>query len=195
MSHRTFIALDVSDAVRRRLTSMRDAIRLSADQGDKIHWVSPENFHVTLKFLGDVSDAQLADVCSTVQAVASAARPFDFIVRGLLVIPPTGRNVRMVWADVSESDGRMTRLFASLEQALEPLGFPRETRPFSRHITLARAKYVRNPEGFRAAVASSAKADAGVVFAKHVTVYISRLSPVGSIYTPAVKANLAGKSE
>jgi len=197
MSHRTFIALDVDDAVRRRLAAMRDAIRLAArrsgpgGRGDQINWVLPENFHITLKFLGDVTDAQLADVCRTVQAVAAKTEPFDFTVRGVRAVPPAGRELRMFWADVSESNGSMTKLFASLEQALSPPGFPRENRPFASHITLARVKHTRNADALRAA-ASQAAESASVVRAEHVTVYTSELTPGGSIYTPACRAPLAG---
>jgi 2'-5' RNA ligase len=190
MSHRTFIALDLDEAVRRNLAAMRDTIRLASDRGDKIHWVSPENYHVTLKFLGDVSDAQLADVGRAVQAVAAETEPFDFSVQGVRAIPPKGRSLRMVWAEVTDSDGQLADVFASLERALPPLGFARENRPFAQHITLARVKSVRDTAALRAAAVSLEKNQAGTVHARHVTVYTSRLTKGGPIYTPAVKAPL-----
>ncbi|MBN1555415.1 MAG: RNA 2',3'-cyclic phosphodiesterase [Phycisphaerae bacterium] len=190
MSHRTFIALDVNDAVRRRLGERRDAIRPAVGRSDKINWVSPENFHVTLKFLGDVPDAMLLDVCQAVQSVAGRIEPFDFTVRGIQAVPPAGRNLRMFWADVTDPDGKLVNLFAAMEEAMEGLGFPRETRPFAQHITLARVKYVRDAESLRVAASGRGSESVGVVRAEQVTVYTSQLTQGGSIYTPTVKARL-----
>jgi 2'-5' RNA ligase len=192
MSHRTFIALDIDSAARRRLAALRDVIRCQAGRSDKINWVAAENFHITLKFLGDVDDAQLADVCNTVKVVAAGTPPFDFTIGKVAAIPPAGRALRMFWADVEETDTRMTNLFASLETALQPLGFPRETRPFAKHITLARVKYVRSADTLRVAAASLGREEPSRVFADHVTVYTSTLQPAGPIYTPAATAPLAG---
>ncbi|MBN1943073.1 MAG: RNA 2',3'-cyclic phosphodiesterase [Phycisphaerae bacterium] len=191
MFHRTFIALDGNEAVRRRLIAMRSALQSAVGRGDRVNWVSPENFHVTLKFLGEVADVQLAEVCRVVQAVAAGAKPFDFAVGRLQLIPPAGRSLRMVWADVAGPDGRMAELFERIEQALEPLGFPREHRPFSPHITLARVKYIRDAEALRVA-AGKTPDDNETLYAEHVTVYTSRLLKGGPVYTPAVRAQLRG---
>ncbi len=199
MAHRTFIALDLDEHARRRLTAACDAIRLvshssrSRSRGDAIHWVPPENFHVTLKFLGDVSDAQLADVCRVVREAAAGIGPFDFTVGGLKAVPPAGRELRMIWAEAQNPAGRLPALFASLEQALAPLGFPRESRPFASHITLARVKYTPQADALRAAVEEQGQLPGGVVRAEQVIVYTSQLTPDGSIYTPACRAWLGGE--
>ena len=102
MSYRTFLALDINESTRGRLGSVRDRLD---DARSKINWVAPRNLHVTLKFLGDVSDSLLPEICSAVTAAAGEGESFDFEVRGVRAIPPAprsggGRGVRMFWAEV-----------------------------------------------------------------------------------------------
>lgn len=193
MSHRTFLALDVDEPTRRRLAEWAETLRRATGRTDGIRWVAPENYHLTLKFLGDVEDAQLADVCRTVQALAAKIPPFAFEVRGLRAVPPVGRNLRLLWAEIGQGQPHLADLFRRVENAMEPLGFARECRPFAQHITLARVTFVRTVEALRAAAEQLAEASAGMVSADHVTVYLSRLGKGGPTYTPALQAAM-GKS-
>ena len=72
MAIRTFLALDLDDAVRREIVSAAESLPVGAS---KVRWVEPENLHVTLKFLGDVPDDGVMDVCRTVQDVAAGLEP------------------------------------------------------------------------------------------------------------------------
>lgn len=186
MSFRTFLALDIDESTRGRLELVR---RKLDDARSKINWVAPRNLHVTLKFLGDVSDSLLPEVCRAVSAAAGEGEPFDFEVRGVRPIPPAPRSggskgVRMFWAEVIEPTGRLGRLFEQLETALVPLGFARENRSFSPHITLARVRFAGNPSALRAAADELADKHFGRVRAEQLTVYTSQLQKGGPIYTP-----------
>ena len=89
MGVRTFLALDLDEAIRQRLA---DAQRQIDDPGAKIKWVAPELLHVTMKFLGEVDDAAVANVCELAAGVAALHEPFDFDVRGVTCVPPGGRS-------------------------------------------------------------------------------------------------------
>jgi 2'-5' RNA ligase len=180
MAIRTFLALGLNDATRQRL--VRAVADLPVGEA-KVRWVESENLHVTMKFLGDVGDADAASVCRVVAAAAGTTEPFDFQVRGIQAVPARG-NLSMFWAGVADSEGRMAAMFEVVEAALAELGFPREQREFRPHVTLGRVKYARDGRALRAEAARMAEADFGRVAADEVVVYSSRLTPDGPVYTP-----------
>lgn len=133
---RIFIALALSDAARETLR--REERRLARALPD-VRFAAPEDMHLTLAFLGEVDDATLAQVIALGGEVASHARPFDLALAGLGVFGPP-HAPRVVWAGVGGDTQRLLALQRRLADALEALGFPREQRPFSPHLTLARLK-------------------------------------------------------
>jgi len=186
---RTFVALDLDDAIRGRLTAAAADLPRA---GAKIRWVAPQNLHVTVKFLGDVAEGDMAAVCEAVTEAVAAVAPFDFTVRGLLARPSAGRKLQMLWAGVDEPTGQLAAAFDALQAALEPLGFPRERRAFRPHVTLARIKSVPDPAGLRAAAGNHAETPFGEKTAEAFTVYQSDLRPAGPIYTPLAAARFSG---
>ena len=187
MATRTFLALDLDEPIRRRLA---DAAGQLSQPGDKIRWVAPQNLHVTLKFLGDVGDDNLAGVCQAVRDAAGTVEPFDFDVTGLCCIPPGGA-VRMVWAQLADATGRLAVLFARADAALGEIGFARERRAFRPHVTVGRVKFAPNAAALRAAAKDLAPAAFGTQHAGRVAVYRSELTRDGPTYTPLTHAPLA----
>ena len=182
---RTFLALDIDDAIRRKLTDAR----LQVETGElKIRWVAPANIHVTLNFLGEVADSLLAPVCAAAAAVAATVAPFDFEVHGLHCMPP--HRPRMIWAGVRDITGRMVQLQQQLAAALDELGFPQERRPFKPHITLARIKSAGNPRHLQEAVQALADVDFGLRPADELVTYVSTRTPAGPVYASVATASL-----
>ncbi len=189
MAIRTFCAIDIDAAARKSLGRACEKI----DAGDaKIRWVARENLHVTMNFLGDVDEDALKEVCHAVRRGAANIRPFDFSVRGLVLIPPQGRRLKMIWGGVEDPHGRMVELYEKLSNELGELGFKRETRPFRPHITLARIKRVRDTATIRESAGRFAETDFGRQHAAEVVVYSSKLSSRGPIYTAMDHAPLGG---
>ena len=153
MAIRTFIALDLDEPIRRRLVA---AQRQLADCGASVKAVEAGNLHVTLLFLGDVADERLADLCAMMTEVADAIEPFGFEVRGLLAVPPRGQ-LRMTWAGITESSGRLRQLQENLADAMGSLGLRQEERGFRPHVTLGRVKFASQAAHFRSAVAAMAE--------------------------------------
>ena len=190
MGVRTFLALDIDEAARGALTAAGG--RFPCDES-KIRWVEPANLHVTVKFLGDVPEGGVREVCEAVAEAAGRMGAFDFDVRGLRCVPPGGK-VRMVWAGVDEPTGRLAEAFGQLEAALEPLGFPRERRSFQPHITLACVKFAPSPAALRAAAERHAETQFGGQRAAEVVVYGSQLTPQGPIYTAIARGRMGGEA-
>lgn len=188
MAIRAFLALDIDEQTRGRLG---DPQRRLGQPGSKIKWVAAENLHVTLQFLGGVAAETLTEVCSATERVASRIEPFDFHVRGVICVPPRGR-VRMLWAGATEPAGRLVSLYEKLADALAPLGFEKENRPFKPHITLARIKFAPDDTQLRDAAGQYAETQFGTVLAEELVVYSSQLKPDGPVYTPIARAKLGG---
>lgn len=140
---RAFLAIELPDVVREELARAQRHLR-DALGDEAVGWTPAENWHLTLEFLGEVEDP--APVVAAARAVCAAAAPLD------LALGAVGSfGARVLWVGVEGPDAaRLASLVASLEQALAPLGFPPEGRPYSPHITLGRVRDPgRRPRGRR----------------------------------------------
>lgn len=186
MPLRTFIALDLDEHI---LDGIARAQEQLADASDKVKWVERTNLHVTLKFLGDVPEDRINEVCTLVRQAAAKVPAFDYDVRGLSCSPSHGP-LRMVWGNIDDRTGLMGVLHEELDTVLSGMGFKEENRQFHPHITVARIKHVRNPAAFKSAVRAYADQSFGVAHADEVVAYTSTLTEEGPIYAPLCHAEL-----
>jgi RNA 2',3'-cyclic 3'-phosphodiesterase len=214
MSQRTFLALDLEEATLDYLARVQE--ELCKGQSN-VRPVDRDNLHLTLIFLGDVHDDLLPQVCDLAAASAGLVQPFEYQVRGVECVPPSGP-LRMIWAGVLDPTGRLGELAEHLRLALAGLGLHEETRSFHPHITLARVKSDRDhgrggyagrggrsihgspsmrgsramqgEDAVRQAAATHAQTDFGPQFADEIVIYGSHLTPQGPVYTPTAKARL-----
>lgn len=154
-------------------------------------WVAAENLHLTLKFLGGVDEARVPAVIDALRAAVAGHRPFEIEVTGLGAFPSAARP-RVLWAGVTTGHEAMTTLADAVETALARLGFPREDRAFSPHITFARIREQRRAPALAEALSIAATQRFGRVTVREVTLMRSDLSPRGARYTPLASAPLGG---
>lgn len=176
--------------MRARLADEVAALRAVA--GD-IAWVAADNFHLTLKFLGEVPAAGLPEIEAALGAAVAPAEPFTLGVRGLGAFPSPER-ARVIWAGTAEGAGGATSLAARVDEALERLGFAREPRPFTPHVTLGRAREPRRRPALAAALAAGASREFGRVAVARVSLMQSALAPRGARYTELRAFELRGTS-
>lgn len=138
---RTFIALEMNEAVQRHLT---EVIRQLALVLPNIRWVDPTGIHLTLAFLDELNDIRLADAIQAALIVARQTHPFNYTLSrlGIFGIP---RQSRIVWMGIEEPTGALSRLHRMLAQELVQHGFKLDRKPFSPHLTLARIKSPLSP--------------------------------------------------
>ncbi len=105
----------------------------------EVRWVRPENVHLTLKFLGDVAEADLDRVAEVLEKIPERHEPFEVALSGFGAFP-SARRARIFWAGIGEGSERLRALARDVELSLEPLGFEREARPYTPHLTLGRAR-------------------------------------------------------
>jgi 2'-5' RNA ligase len=104
-----------------------------------VRWVTRDQMHLTLVFLGEVRDDRVPAVCDAVKQAADRSGPFEMTITGSGSFPPSGR-VRVVWAGIEEPTGALLRCQAACAEELDACGFPRESRPYSPHLTLGRVR-------------------------------------------------------
>jgi len=180
---RTFIAIDFDEAVRRQLGAIQMRLKPKCP---KVKWVDPRQIHLTLKFLGEIAEGQVAAVGEALNALARECRPFEVKVEGLGCFPPGG-GVDVLWVGLKDLSGQLAACQAKCEDLIEPLGFPRERRRFSPHLTLARNRDRTNGPKIRAALAAEPPTVVGTQTVTGVTFYQSTLTPQGPIYKPLRK--------
>jgi len=134
------VGIQLSEPVKEALCSLCRELKKEAP---KIRWVKEHNIHITLKFLGE-TDKKGPVIEALKQNVSSPGFSLKFSGLGKF---GRGLDLRILWAGISAGK-ELTGLFNQIETALEPLGFPRETRKFSPHITLGRNRHGRIEEAF-----------------------------------------------
>lgn len=133
---RLFIALNFPDETRRALHDASAALRDAVPRG--VSWVRPDGLHLTLKFLGEVEEARVAEVAAALGRVAAAHAPVRLVVAGVGAFPSLARP-RVVWAGVDPTP-RLELLQHDVEAACAELGFEVEGRAFRPHVTLGRVR-------------------------------------------------------
>jgi RNA 2',3'-cyclic 3'-phosphodiesterase len=146
---RIFVAVFPPPEVRRALVGSARVLRVVGE----VRWVRPENIHLTLKFLGDVAENDLARVAEALEPVHLRHAPFEAGISGFGAFP-SARRARILWASIGEGSEPLRALARDVEASLEPLGFEREDRAYVPHLTLGRAR--GRPIALEAAEASSA---------------------------------------
>jgi 2'-5' RNA ligase len=141
---RLFIAINIPKAERLRI---HRAARPLREQGYPVRWVPEELFHITLKFLGQVSPESLPALRESLGKVAKKTDPFTLEIRGFGAFP-TIRRPRVLWVGADPSPA-LRCLKQDLEWALSDQGFERETREFHPHFTLGRVRTRDGAGAFR----------------------------------------------
>jgi len=183
---RTFIAVDPGKPIRDRLLALQETL---ARTGTEVKWVEAENLHVTLLFLGEVDDREVHQVCRMVADGVREQPAFPMTV-GTVGCFPNPRRPRVVWAGVGEGVQPLCTLHDALEEPLTELGYRREERRYTPHITLGRVKSDRPTDKLASALAKNAGWRGGETAVREILVMSSELTPQGPIYTVLSRAPL-----
>jgi 2'-5' RNA ligase len=187
---RIFTAIDISAEARRKVSAYIENLRRQFP-ALRVGWDKPEKLHLTLKFLGETDEQQLAKLSQAVEKAAREISAFQLRLAGTGVFP-NQRKARVLWLGVKDEKGNLRALNEALENEGERHGFAREKRDFKAHLTIAR---LRQPEQSKSLVeAHLQETFAAVEFeVSEIVIYESELSPQGSRYTVVSKHGL--KSE
>jgi RNA 2',3'-cyclic 3'-phosphodiesterase len=190
---RLFVAAHPSEEVRTAAVRCADRLRARLEHVGASHgirWIPAGNMHLTVWFLGEVSDARAGAVLDALRPPLTV-RPFTLQVSGFGAFPPSGPP-RVLWMGVTEGLEGLALLHEEVGSRLQPWGFRPEGRAYSAHLTIARLK--EPPHGAaRAAIRHAVmheEADAGSCRVDHLLVFRSRTSPSGAAYEPLLRVPL-----
>jgi 2'-5' RNA ligase len=184
---RTFIAVELPERIKREIEQLQAPFK---ETDTFVSWVKPKNIHVTLKFLGEVSEEKINEVFSATEKAVEGARKFTMSLRGTGAFPNL-RRPRVIWVGAGSGGGELSQMAVRIEQEMEKIGFPKEKRKYSAHFTIGRVKSPKNIEKLMELVSSS-DFQTEEIEVNEVVVIRSQLDPGGAIYTPLKKIPLVG---
>jgi RNA 2',3'-cyclic 3'-phosphodiesterase len=132
---RTFIAIDLPQECKGQIKDLQIKLKSSIYRG--IKWATPESIHITLKFMGDVRVKDVAAIGTAIEASVQKVSPFTLKMAGTGFFPGEN-NIRVFWIGLTHDVDKLIVLQSGIDNSLSKLGYQRETRPFSAHLTLAR---------------------------------------------------------
>ncbi len=187
---RAFIAIEIpvviQEAIHRETAGLQKALTRPL-----VRWVAPQNVHLTLKFLGAVSPANLELLAQALTVEASQHDSFSISV-GELGVFPSPRRPRVVWIGI-EAPTALNALQRMVEAIAARLGYAAEVRSFSPHLTIGRVSQQVSPaeiQKIRAAIEGVKVGILGTTHVNAVHIFKSDLQPTGSVYTHLYAAPL-----
>lgn len=188
---RAFIAIDLPQPIQEAIEKQTSRLRLAAGDG-LVRWIPPQNIHLTLKFLGNIAASHMDFLKQLLHQTADSHQPFDVQIGGIGSFP-NSKLPRVLWAGV-HAPADLASLQKTIETGAARLGYEKEARPFSPHLTLGRVRQGIDPRdlqkissalnGIQIGNIGSARVDA-------VHLYKSELRPEGSLYTKLFSAPLS----
>lgn len=183
---RCFIAIELPAHIREKLADLQTRLQ---DLDRCVRWTKPEQIHLTIKFLGEVPDSQVTDVCSRTIEIAKTLAPIELTVESVGCFPPRGP-ARVVWAGIGGPPQELIACHAAIEQACSNLGFPPEDRHFSPHLTVGRSRDPRGAREARSVIEHITDYHLGRFRADAVMVFQSILGRAGPTYNVLAHAPL-----
>jgi 2'-5' RNA ligase len=175
---RSFIAFDIeSESVLERMANVQS---LLTKTGADLKLVNPKNIHITLRFLGNITQNMAERIFEEMKKVQFT--PFNVKIHGVGAFPNL-RYPRVLWAGITEGADQLRNIFSQLEPRLRSLGFAHDPKGFSPHLTIARVKSGRNKADLIKSIAENADYEFGIVKAECLRLKRSDLTPKGPIYS------------
>jgi 2'-5' RNA ligase len=177
-SIRSFLAFDIeNDTVLNRLaTAQRQLFQTGAD----LKLVEPQNIHITVRFLGNITPETAEKIFEEMKKTQFT--PFTVQIKGLGAFPDL-RYPRVVWAGITTGADQLKSVFNQLEPRLRSLGFTPDSKGFSPHLTIARVRSGRNKQQLAQFITENANYEFGTVNAKCLRLKKSILTPKGPVYS------------
>jgi len=184
---RAFISIDLAG-----MLELDDVSRALKGLNIQQKVVAPELVHISLKFLGDMPVSQVSDILDKMKASVDGVGPFDIKFMGLGAFPKQN-NPRVIWIGVVAPEA-LGLIAHRIEEGCADLGFKKEARQFSPHLTLSRVKFVRDRKGLPDVFNAFQSTEFGKVQVEAILLKKSVLGPKGPTYTTVGEVPLVQKA-
>ncbi|MEM0340347.1 MAG: RNA 2',3'-cyclic phosphodiesterase [Acidilobaceae archaeon] len=179
---RVFVAIDIEDPLLvSRLERLKDSL---LSTGVAMKPVEPYNYHITLRFIGEVPKRVVDEIARSLRTVIF--KPFKAVLKGLGAFPSIA-NPRVIWVGVSEGEKELKELHDIVEQALRKANIPPEREEFVAHITLARVKGSKNIGGLIRLLTELSDYEVGLMEVNSIRLKKSVLTKKGPIYETLIE--------
>jgi len=180
---RAFIAIELPEGLKKELSGLESLLKKTSPP--VVKWVDPNSIHITLKFLGEISEDSIDELMLALEESAQGDPPFKLEASDVGAFPDL-RRAQVVWVGIKGEVDKIARLQKRIESNTKQLGFPRESRVFTPHLTIGR---VRNEASLTererlGKILSETKFTALTnIETAAVNLMKSQLTPTGAIYT------------
>jgi len=189
MDLRCFISIKIPDVLKKSIGNMIDDLRKS---GADVKWVSDENIHITLKFLGSTEESLVDRIREALSKKMSPYSSFSITLRGAGYFPP-GRHPRVIWIGI-EDPGVLVDLWKDIETEMTKFGYPEESRPFSPHLTIGRVRSDKRMMEMLKRLDEFRTAGFGELEIKGITLMKSELKPAGAQHYSLAEIPFGGRN-
>lgn len=176
---RSFFAVELSKEIEGGISKIQEQLKRKAEG---VRWVRPAGMHLTLKFLGEVDPDRIEEIVRKAGEAVEGVGPFTIRITGGGGFPNV-KNPRVIWIGVEDQSGSLRQLQTRLETGLEELGFKREERNYTPHLTLGRVRSGKGKGAFTQALEDMGDSDLGTMEVREITLFRSELKPTGAEYT------------
>jgi 2'-5' RNA ligase len=180
---RAFIAVDLPEGLKKELAELETQLKKKSPP--VVKWVDPNSIHITLKFLGEIATDSIDEVMLAIEDAVQGIAPFELEVRELGAFPSLDR-AQVIWVGVKGELEKIAQLQKNIEANAEQLGFSRESRAFSPHLTLGRLRDEARPndrQRLGKLLTNTTFTALHNVTINAVNLMKSQLTPTGPIYT------------
>jgi 2'-5' RNA ligase len=188
---RSFIAVELSAEIAAGVRRVQAGLR---ERLAGVSWTRPEGIHLTLQFLGDVDPDRIEGIASKAEQGVKAIAPFTIGVRGCGGFP-NARRPRVIWIGIDDPRGALKELQAKIEQGMEEMGFAREERAYTPHLTIGRLRSGKGGGEVAPAIEAMKGCDLGSMEVREICLFRSQLKPTGAEYTKLKVIPLTGMSQ
>ncbi len=173
---RVFLGVPISQDIVPRIARFQKRF-----SGSDIKLVEEDNFHFNLRFFGEIEDKIIDKLRETVKETCSSFEKFDINISGVGAFP-SKNYIRVIWLGVKDGHNELVGLANTLNNAIERLGFEKETESFVPHLTLGRVRSGKNKEKLISLVKEAENEEIGFMRVERVVLFQSKLSPKGPVY-------------
>ncbi len=175
---RCFIAIELPEAVKSALSGIEEELKKTKAD---VRWVKPDNIHLTLKFLGSIEDEKTERIIKTMETICSSHNLFTLEIKGMGAFPSL-KSPRVVWVGIEGND-TLRSLQEEIDKGMESIGFERENRAFTAHLTLGRFRSSSGKEELLKMTKLHEKDAFGLINVHSLSLMRSDLHPEGARYS------------